>query len=393
MDREQVTNEILAINNKNVLCLLPTSFGKTRVALERVKSVKKKSNILIAVPRLVLIQNWKDEFIKWGMKSLLPRVTFTTYVSLYKHTGKWDVAIFDECHHLSEKCREDLSTFEIENSILLSATVKASILDELYSTFCPLSVYKVTTKEAIDNEVLPDPKVFLIPLHLENNSPTESIFLNPKANGRLVEVAWAQRGPFLKQKRFPIRIFCTEQNYYDSLCGKIDSMKALYIKTKNIGMKNRWLHLCGQRLSWLATKKNAYILSLLDKLGNERTLTFCNNISQTEILGKHCINSKNKASTQVLTAFNEGKIDHITACNMLNEGMNLINCRIGVYANLNSSETIIKQRLGRILRHKDPIIIIPYYVGTREEELVDNMLADYNPALVTKVSSLTDIKI
>ena len=72
--------------------------------------------------------------------------------------------------------------------------------------------------------------------------------------------------------------------------------------------------------------------------------------------------------------------------------MNLVDCRIGLYANLNSSEIIIKQRLGRILRHKDPVIIIPYFQGTREEELVEKMLEDYNPELVT-TTDINNIKL
>lgn len=47
----------------------------------------------------------------------------------------------------------------------------------------------------------------------------------------------------------------------------------------------------------------------------------------------------------------------------------------------------------RLLRHKDPIIIIPYFKGTREEELVAKMLEDYNPELVTKLTSLTELKL
>ena len=73
--------------------------------------------------------------------------------------------------------------------------------------------------------------------------------------------------------------------------------------------------------------------------------------------------------------------------------MNLVNCRVGVYAVLNSSDRMIKQKLGRLLRHSDPIIIIPYFRGTRDEELVDKMLEDYNPELVTTVTNLTDIKL
>ena len=73
--------------------------------------------------------------------------------------------------------------------------------------------------------------------------------------------------------------------------------------------------------------------------------------------------------------------------------MNLSNCRIGIYANLNSSEIIIKQRLGRILRHKNPVIVIPFYKGTMEEDLVAKMLEDYNPQLIHTVENITDIKI
>lgn len=73
--------------------------------------------------------------------------------------------------------------------------------------------------------------------------------------------------------------------------------------------------------------------------------------------------------------------------------MNLVNCRVGIYANLNSSEIIIKQRLGRILRHKNPVIIIPFYKDTREEELVQKMLEDYNPELIKIINNITDIKL
>lgn len=71
--------------------------------------------------------------------------------------------------------------------------------------------------------------------------------------------------------------------------------------------------------------------------------------------------------------------------------MNLVNCRIGIYANLNSSETIIKQRLGRILRHRKPVIVIPFYRYTREEELVNKMLEDYNPQLVKTIINIKDL--
>lgn len=73
--------------------------------------------------------------------------------------------------------------------------------------------------------------------------------------------------------------------------------------------------------------------------------------------------------------------------------MNLIDCQVGIYASLNSSDTMIKQKLGRLLRHPNPVLIIPYYNNTREEEVIGKMLEDYNPELVTVVESLNQIKV
>lgn len=84
--------------------------------------------------------------------------------------------------------------------------------------------------------------------------------------------------------------------------------------------KNKWLRLSADRLKWLSDKKVKYLHQLLPSLIKYRTLIFCNSIEQTEKLGEYCINSKNSDSVKNLSDFNSGKIDHITACNMLNEG-------------------------------------------------------------------------
>ena len=118
---------------------------------------------------------------------------------------------------------------------------------------------------------------------------------------------------------------------------------------KNEIIKNKWLKLCGDRLKILSNWRTDYSIKLLKYLDKYRTLTFCNSIEQTQILGKYCINSKNKSYQTILSLFNSGKINHITACSMLDEGANLSNCQIGIYAILNSSERLIKQKLGRLL--------------------------------------------
>ena len=197
----------------------------------------------------------------------------------------------------------------------------------------------------------------------------------------------------MKQKTNPVKIYCTQKQYITYLDNQIEYWKKRYLRSRNEIAKNKWLRLCGDRLKWLSDKKTPYVQQILLHLGEYRTLIFCNSIEQTEMLGEYCINSKNKKSVEYLEAFNKGKIDHITACNMLNEGMNLVNCQVGIYANLNSSDTIVKQRMGRLLRHENPVLIVPYFVGTRDEELVNKMLENYNPKLVTVINDYKEIKI
>lgn len=393
VSKEQHKENILNIKNNNILLELPTSFGKSKLALDILKERQKDiNNILLVVPRIVLKDNWIAEFYKWNMDSQLPKVTMTTYVSLPKHAGKWDMLICDEAHHLSERCREALTSFDVKYSILLSATVGYNLKDELKEVFENLYVYKVTARQAIDNDILPDPKVYLLPMELNKYDYNCYMIVNPKAkkeDNRMYSMKdyWNLK-KYCKDTKCTIR--CTEMQYYDRLDSDIEFYRK---KSSNPRMKNIWLHKCGERLKWLSDRKTNYVARIIKHFKDYRTLTFCNGIEQTEVLGKNHINSKNKESNEILKRFNNGEINHITACNMLNEGMNLSNCQIGIYANLNSSETIVKQRLGRILRHDNPIIIIPYFKNTRDEELVNKMIQDYNPELVKTVNDIKNIEL
>lgn len=393
MTRDSVKEEVLNINAHNILCELPTGFGKSRIAIEffdtKIKPKTQNPKILIVIPRLVLINNWKEEFIKWGYEELLKNVEFVTYVSFPKNTGIYNMVIFDEAHHLSERCREALSNYIFDYKILLSATVGRKIKKEIQYCFYPLYIYKVSTRKAIEEEIIPDPTVYLWPIELDNWKINHQIIKNKKAPG-FIEIPWQDRFKYLNVRNIKIGIRCTQKQYYEDLSSLIEWYKR---KASNPIFKNRYLKTAGERLKWLSNEKTIIVNEILKKFKDYRTLTFCNSINQTEELGKYCINSKNKASTANLQKFNSGKIKHITACNMLDEGINLSSCRIGIYAVLNSSERMIKQKLGRLLRHNKPVIIIPYYRNTREEEIVNKMIEDYNPQLIKRITNLNEIEL
>lgn len=377
MTREEVNSLALSkIDKAKYLILeLITGMGKTKVAIDLINRIcdrvfrndESPTSILILVSKTVHKQTWKDEIEKWGgIKS--DYITIECYESLKNYENSYfDVVVADEMQHLSEARIDVLETIHINESFIgLSATIKRDMRDYFIYNH-KAEVIKCGLKEAVEDEVLPEPTVYLLPLTLDTTNYT------------------------YKVKKFGRDIITTQKGCYDSISSLIEWYKNKYFNSRNERIKNLWLSTAGKRLKWCAEQKEALVLSLLDKFRNYKTLTFCSSIEQSERLGKYNITSKNKASVKNLEMFNLNKIKHITACNILNEGVNLTNCRIGIFCNLNSSEIVVKQRVGRILRHKSPIIIIPYFKDTREEELVQKMIEEYSEESIVTINNINEI--
>ena len=378
MTREEAKELALSkVDSANCLVLqLGTGFGKTAIAIactnkicDRVfKNEEEATDVLILVSKKVHKDVWKKELDKWGIKT--DNIVIECYESLHKYEDAYfDVCIIDEAQHLSETRQELLKTLHIsELLIVLSATLKKELCWFFKNNY-RTEFIKCDIKEAIEDDVLPEPTIYLLPLKLDNSICT------------------------YKYDKFKKTVIGTQLAYYNNMCGLIDFYKNKYLRTKRDFMKNLWLKSCTDRLKWLSEQKEPIVLSLLDKLRNYRTLTFCSSIDQTEKLGKFCINSKNKKSVEYLDMFNDKKIKHITSCNILNESVNLVDCRIGIFCNMNASDIIVKQRNGRLLRHKKPIIIVPYFEHTREAELVDKIIENYNEDRIITIHNLDEIKL
>lgn len=383
--REEIEKQVLDSASKNILLELATGVGKTKIALIKTHQLwtncDNKCTILIVVPRLVLIQTWKEEILKWGFGDMVSDISFVTYSSFIKGKSVGDIVIFDECHHLSERCFDVIHESSYKHTLLLSASLNRNKYREIQNVFKPQK-FQVSERKAIDNGILPDPKVYLIRLMLDNTRKTEVIVKNASKRS-VVRIPFAERFNTKKYSNNRIEIVCTQREYYSNL----EALTSYYERNKFVpyGL-TKYLRAAGERTKYLSGIKEPLILEILNKLKGKRTLTFCKDIAQTEKLGKNAINSKSKKSAKVLEDFNNKKVNHITSCNILDEGVNLIDCQIGVYAYLNSSEKMIVQKCGRILRHKNPIFIIPYYANSREEELMHKMCENYNKDRIIRLS-------
>lgn len=393
MTRDEHLQAILNLAYKPLLLQIGTGIGKTRIALELLKKWN-ANRIFILVPMRSIMLSWKDEIKKWNFDTTGKTIEIQCYASIQKFAEtKWDAVICDEGHHITERCLEYFETIEFDHFAALSATVPKDAKLRIKELVPNIIEYRISARKAIDDNILPDPKVVLIKLFLNTTKKTECIVLN-EGKGKPIEIDWDNRAGYMKAKYPEIRIRCTECQYYFWLTHKIEALKTTFKRTGQTYAKNAWLQKAGERLKWLAKHKNKYVKWLMNNTFKDmRSIVFCADIQQTEELCPNAINSKNKEAMDILDKFNNGEIDHIATCQMLNEGVNLVNCKLGMFAALNSSKILQKQKLGRLLRHKQPLIVIPYYVGTRDAELVEEMKKDYNPLLIQEVTHPKDIKL
>jgi superfamily II DNA or RNA helicase len=394
MTRDEVTKQILTLNSKNLVLELPTGMGKTKQAIELMKFYRPEK-VLILVPKRVLIDEWEKEIIKWYPDNQYTGMAIACYASIEKYAGNWDMVIFDEAHHLSERCAEALQSFKITRSILLSATLRQAQKEALRGHFKSIHFFKVSMREAIEDAVLPKPIIYKYPLQLVNHGITESFVKNKRAKGATKTVCYGQRFLASKDKNTKYIIKCTQQEYYDQASEMIEWYKKKFYETQEDMWKNMWLRACLDRLVWLSDIKLPVSTKISEYLHKKkcRSLIFCASIEQSDRLNVSSVHSQNRYSDRVLNMFNAGELDIISTVNCLNEGVNLVDCRAGIFNVINSSEIMTIQKVGRILRHKQPIVIIPYYMGTREEELVNRMLENIKTENIKTIFNLNSIKL
>ena len=346
----------------NKIFELATGSGKSKLALDCLDFTKKN---LIVIPKLCLIDNWNAEIKKWHYSN--ENIVYSTYVSLHKQVdNQYDTIIYDECHHLSERCRDFMGYIKSNNNLFLSATIPRDIKSHIFNSYENVVIDKKDLREQIEDNKLPEPDVYLIKLTLDNKNRIHKI--EKKYKGKKV-----------------VKVF-TQQEYYDDIEKDITWYKDQVMYMGKSIYKNIWMQKCLARNKQLSRFKEYYTKKLLEKFKYERVLTFCCDIKQAENLGNNDITSKNKNALKVLDNFNRGLINHITTVNVLSEGVNLAKCKYGVFNYINSSNLLIVQKIGRILRDSHPVLIVPYFENTREQELVEKIIEPFSKEKIITVN-------
>ena len=399
MTREELYNQGLesAKQNTRLAFLWSTGVGKSKMAIGIANYLSENTSelkVLLVVAETAHKDNWKEEFKKWKLNKNI-NITIECYASLknYQNT-QWDLIIFDEAHHLGSDLRlEMLRTISAQNIILLSATLQDQLLYALQNIFGQFKVSRVTLQDAIQWGILPEPKIYLYALTLDNTRYTETIIEEwGKKNKEIsIHCTYSQRWEYIKnRKKYPnikLIISCTQQQKYDYLTTQFNHYKTLYLNTRQINFRNKWMQAGSIRKRFLGECKTVYAEHLINEFRkkNKRFICFCSSIKQAELLGSlNAIHSKKSDSLNTINDFNEKKINSLFAIGMLQEGQNLVDIQAGIIVQLDGQERAFIQKSGRVYRAEDPIQCIFYYKNTRDEEYLNKAIENIDASFIYK---------
>ena len=279
---------------------------------------------------------------------------------------------------------------------LLSATLSSGKQDMIEEIFGKFNTSTVTLKDAIKEDILPDPKVYVVEMHLDNTKRFQEIQIgnDPKAP----VVKWEDRAKYI-YKNTPCIIQCTEfqKNLYLTQC--VDYWNERYHRSHTEFQRVKAANYGSQRKRFLGEAKTKVVYNLIRRLSAfRRYVCFCASVNQAEMLSNsRTISSKksDKYNQSVIDAFNSKRINSINAVGMITEGMNLTDIQVGIIVQLDGKERLFLQKFGRALRAEDPVTFIFYYKNTQDEKYLKGALENIDSKYVQHITidQLNNIKL
>ncbi len=366
--QEEALTNWLAAGSMGVV-VLPTGAGKTFLAAMAVHETGLKT--LAVVPTIDLLQQWRsalaaalslplDEIgiFGGGEKDLQP-ITIITYDSaaLYpRELRHFGLLIFDECHHLPAPTYRLIAESAFTPLRLgLSATPERSDmahmdLDELIGP----EVYRRSPAELTEGRFL-----------AQYQEKRIDIALSSEDEARYSEQRRIFRS-FLQRRHIVLRSpedFQQKLIYMSARDPEARTAMLAWREARNIAMN--------------APAKYTEIETLLRLHSTDQVILFSEyNAVVEEISRRFCIPNityKTPAEERrtILDRFRSGQYTKLATGRVLNEGVDVPDCRVAIIVSGNSTKREYIQRLGRILRPKEGQAQLYELItsGTTEEEI------------------------
>ncbi|MHA2225964.1 MAG: DEAD/DEAH box helicase [Candidatus Hodarchaeales archaeon] len=363
--QKQALNKWASQEQRGTL-VLPTGSGKTIIGLAAIKKLAVRT--LIVVPTIDLMNQWTDSF-EWfeefpndnqkgigrygGGKKEVQALTVATYESARLYSRRlreeFGFLIMDEVHHLSgESWREIVRAYLAPYKLGLTATLDPE--DEGY--------------ESIIKYVGP------VAFHL---TPQELRRLGAIANYEVKKVLVNLNPELQDEYDSEITVFRAYMTK-NRLFGKKNGFQQLIFRYRDPDARRALdAHRTSRKIAFNATGKLHAIKDIINCHPKEKILLFCESIPFVEQISEFflvpVISSKTpmKERKTLLKKFKGGDIRVLAAGRVLDEGIDVAQCSVGIIISGSAQKRQFVQRLGRVLRpHPTKSKAILYEIVTQD---------------------------
>src|SRR5713226_6965351 len=349
--------------------VLPTGAGKTLVAAMAIHETHLWT--LAVVPTLDLLKQWRDALASaltldageigvfgGGEKEMKP-ITIITYDSaaLYpRELRRFGLLIFDECHHLPAPTYRLIAESAFTPLRLgLSATPERSDMTHLdLERLIGREVYRRSPAELTEGHYLAQYKEVCIDIEL--SSEDEAHYAEQRRIYR----------SFLQRRHIVIR---SPEDFQQKIifpsARDPEARKAMlaWREARNIAMNTPAKYVEIERLLRLHAADQVILFSEYNQVVDEISRRFC--------LPRITYKTPNEERRAILERFRSGQYSKLVSGRVLNEGVDVPDCRVAIIVSGNSTKREYIQRLGRVLRTKAGQALLYELVtsSTTEEEI------------------------
>lgn len=281
--RQQEFADVWLNNDKFGILNLCPRFGKIYTTINILEKMPKDISILIAYPDLKIKAAWEEDFKTRKYKN--PNITYTTHLSIKKHTeSHFDLVVLDEIHLLSEAQIEAVKELKYTHMLGLTGTL-ARMTEETLGLELGLPVLATyPIEQAIKENVIADYEITVVHVMLDDKRKN-----NYKGKWK------------------------TEKKQFDAYGWAINQLDLR-------GQNAMFLRLARMRIIQNSVAKMEKTRALLAKHKDERVLVFCGVTAIADQLGIPVYHSK-AGDKQVFEDFAAGKGNHLAVVKIGNTGV------------------------------------------------------------------------
>lgn len=388
--------------SKGTICL-ETGSGKSKVAIDFIRSNENVKRVLITSPRTNLQKNWFDELVKWGFEPwrdglwIIPsiendkegrgiHIDIANIQTAYKwEDKKYDLIIMDEIHTMmTPEYSRLLDNVKYTCLMGLTATHDVTAQNDkalYYEKYCPI-IFEYY--DSADDGLINKTRFFVVS---HNLSDDDRIITRYKGK----EYDRSEKGyyEYLTQrmkKGQELMMSVGSTDWFNDAAewfwkgrGTREQKGAAAVYMNAIKARKNFL------LNLPSTGKIAKRIAkgIREELPESKILVFSELTAQADIISKHTVHSHNsdKLNAKLIADFNEGTLRELGSCNSLTLGLNLTGATHAIMESYIGSATRSKQKKGRLDRlasdeHADMWIIkVP---GTQGENWYKKMIKKFD---------------